>query len=1013
MKQATWHGDSFVRFVSETLPAVIGERLPLESYKATVKDGICRIKLVLGGEAGRGKLDMEVPAPKEDGFFEIDGKPYFCVPQASSEDLEQAEIRCVGEQLLEFIAPQIAEAPADLAWNDEVAASCLPLDKWVAEFLSGQADPSEGFCGVVRSYAPNFFAAYEETHRIITDSVRGEQEVVTRSQIGRVCPIMMPEGPNIGMIVHLARGAEIRDGRIVVTNDDPAMAFALTTSCIPLLQHDDVNRALMGANIMRQWRNPPTAEPALVQTGVEPDEPGVWCGRNLLTAFVSWGEDTYEDGIVVSESAAERLSYEAPLEPGDKLSNRHGTKGVVARILPDAAMPHLRDGTPVELVFGSAGLHTRMNFGQLKEAVLGRLAHIEGDPVVLPPLTGPTDEEIRTQLQAAGLPENGMEVLRKGADGEPLERPSTVGYVYWGLTWHVAREKLHSYPDYPGNKQGELEYYILRDLGAEASIHEVFNLRSENRAGVEALADAIAAGECPAGDAATPAWQKLQQHLLAAGIRAELDAGQVRFSVCEPEGDALELACPVPHPWLAGQTLNRVGRVERSSCWAPLEETNSRTERMLEGEVPESLADRMRTSLAVRLAAYLEDLVSPAVLRPGGRVAFSGRAVIAPGSGLGWDQVGLPDTMAWNLFGPLATRELGDAKAVQERTHAAAEALDRVMERAWVIAWRAPAVRPVSMLAFRPVRVPERVIRLPLPVNALLNADFDGDQLAVSLPITEAGQTEAAEKFSVAAHLARDPALLRLLVPRQDALWGLAELSRSEEGAQQIAGIAGADARGELGFVTAASLGSVLAPVLAAEAPEKVLRICRELFQLGIRVATNSGASFCPLAGKTAEPASAPDLHDTEAYLAWADDVRDSILARTDYDAIDLGPQLLYVKSGARGNVVQLQNATTGTVIADMDRRLYFVKNGYIRGHSPEEIFMWRIGALRGLGEVAFRFYSIEQDLRKERQTRGFNVLSRAMRSRCPGRVFARAAAAGEVDELRDIDARLFVGLQA
>ena len=140
---------------------------------------------------------------------------------------------------------------------------------------------------------------------------------------------------------------------------------------IPLLEHDDPNRILMGANMMGQWIIPPDPEPALVQTGFEPDAPNFWCGRNLLTAFISWGGDTIEDGIVISESCAHRLGYPQPAEPGDKISNRHGSKGVISRIMPDNLMPHLPDGTPVELIYSFMGVPGRLNFRPDSRSIVG------------------------------------------------------------------------------------------------------------------------------------------------------------------------------------------------------------------------------------------------------------------------------------------------------------------------------------------------------------------------------------------------------------------------------------------------------------------------------------------------------------------------------------------------------------------------------------------------------------------------------------------------------------------
>ena len=90
------------------------------------------------------------------------------------------------------------------------------------------------------------------------------------------------------------------------------------------------------------------------------------------------------------------------IEPGDKLSNRFGMKGVVSKILPDELMPKMSDGTPVELLFSSVGIHSRLAIGQLREAVLGRLAHAEGEPIIAPPFHGPSESEIRQRLAAAG-----------------------------------------------------------------------------------------------------------------------------------------------------------------------------------------------------------------------------------------------------------------------------------------------------------------------------------------------------------------------------------------------------------------------------------------------------------------------------------------------------------------------------------------------------------------------------------------------------------------------------------
>ena len=233
----------------------------------------------------------------------------------------------------------------------------------------------------------------------------------------------------------------------------------MSSACIPFLEHDDGNRVLMGANMMRQWLPPAEREPAFVRTGLEPRAPDFWCGRNLLTALVSWDGDAFEDAVLLSRSGARKLGCPEPLEAGDKLSNRHGIKGVVSRVAPDEEMPRLPDGTPVELVFSFSGIPSRWVMGLVREAALGHAARLRGEPAVVPPFEAPSDERLRDLLRGSGLRADGMTTLT--LDGDPLRRPSTAGWVYWGCTLHRARPKVMAavHPDDRGQGQrlGEME----------------------------------------------------------------------------------------------------------------------------------------------------------------------------------------------------------------------------------------------------------------------------------------------------------------------------------------------------------------------------------------------------------------------------------------------------------------------------------------------------------------------------------------------------------------------------
>ncbi|MBT3396565.1 MAG: hypothetical protein HN423_05235, partial [Alphaproteobacteria bacterium] len=645
---------------------------------------------------------------------------------------------------------------------------------WVQEFFAERGQVLDTL---------NWLAEQRHLRAIVIPDAKN---LITPGHFGRVCPFETPEGPNIGKVLRISVGAEIRDRQLVVVDDAPAAGLGVNASMIPLLEHDDPNRLLMGANMLGQWLVPPDPEPALVQTGREPNAPNFWCGRNLLTAFISWGSDTYADGLVLSESAARRLAYPHELEVGDKFSNRHGTKGCVTRILPDAEMPHLPDGTPVELLYSFSGVPLRMSFGQIREALLGRIAQRTGEPALCPAYEGPAVETIKAQLTAVGLSADGMETLTIGADGPSLERAATVGYVYWGKTVHLSRFKLMAdqnvaEPNGRGQglqRQAELEYQALRGAGAFNVAGQVFNRQTAGR---------------PPDLATTLRFAALQDRLGAGGIQVEIEVGSLQFKFASPVDAALTLTQPVPHPWLGDRELTTVGMRPGLSEYAPLAEANARLARLLESQAPQSLTVNAIAQLETAVHAYVSALVTPADLRFDSRVAYSGRAVIVPGGELQLNQVGLPDEMAWTFFGPQVAEKLDDTAAVTDRTPTAITALDEIMAESWVVINRAPSTSPTAILACHPVRYEEPTIRIHPLITRWLEADFDGDQVAVYLPLGAEAQQEAAEKLSVVGHLRRDPSLIASISLEKDFIWGLGALALAAEGRTQIQTETGVD----------------------------------------------------------------------------------------------------------------------------------------------------------------------------------------------------------------------------
>src|SRR4029077_6312207 len=129
---------------------------------------------------------------------------------------------------------------------------------------------------------------------------------------------------------------------------------------------------------------------------------------------------------------------------GDKMAGRHGNKGVISKILPEEDMPHLADGSPVDILLNPLGGPSRMNVGQILETHLGYAAARLGFKAITPVFDGATEEEIRDALKEAGVPESGKLRLFDGRTGERFEQPVTVGYIYMLKLHHLVDDKVHA-----------------------------------------------------------------------------------------------------------------------------------------------------------------------------------------------------------------------------------------------------------------------------------------------------------------------------------------------------------------------------------------------------------------------------------------------------------------------------------------------------------------------------------------------------------------------------------------
>jgi DNA-directed RNA polymerase subunit beta len=205
------------------------------------------------------------------------------------------------------------------------------------------------------------------------------------------------------------------------------------------------------------------------------------------------------------------VAMKRKLSVGDKMAGRHGNKGVIARILPEEDMPHLPDGTPVEIVLNPLGVPSRMNVGQILETHLGWAAHALGLYFATPVFDGATEMEIKNWLDRAGLPKGGKTKLFDGMIGDPFEQDVTVGYIYMLKLSHLVDDKIHARSIGPyslitqqplggkaqfgGQRFGEMEVWALEAYGSAHILQELLTAKSDDVTGRAKIYEAIVKGD--------------------------------------------------------------------------------------------------------------------------------------------------------------------------------------------------------------------------------------------------------------------------------------------------------------------------------------------------------------------------------------------------------------------------------------------------------------------------------------------------------------------------------------
>ena len=196
---------------------------------------------------------------------------------------------------------------------------------------------------------------------------------------------------------------------------------------------------------------------------------------------------------------------------GDKMAGRHGNKGIVSRVVRQEDMPFLADGTPVDIVLNPLGVPSRMNIGQIFEAVLGRAGKTLGVKFATPIFDGATMEDLDQWTDKAGLPRYCKTYLCDGGTGEQFDQAATVGVTYMLKLGHMVEDKMHARSIGPyslitqqplggkaqfgGQRFGEMEVWALEGFGAAHILQEILTIKSDDVVGRSKAYEAIVKGE--------------------------------------------------------------------------------------------------------------------------------------------------------------------------------------------------------------------------------------------------------------------------------------------------------------------------------------------------------------------------------------------------------------------------------------------------------------------------------------------------------------------------------------
>lgn len=225
--------------------------------------------------------------------------------------------------------------------------------------------------------------------------------------------------------------------------------------------------------------------------------------------YMRKGDTDLDTGVI--RQVKVYVASKRKLQVGDKMAGRHGNKGVVSKIVPEADMPYLNTGQPIEIILNPLGVPSRMNMGQLFETHLGIAAKHAGISVKSPVFEGFPEDKIWDMMKKQGFPEDGKFYLYDGCTGERFDNSVVVGYIYMLKLSHLVADKIHARAVGPyslvtqqplggkaqmgGQRFGEMEVWAAEAYGAAHLLQELLTVKSDDVAGRTRIYESIVKGE--------------------------------------------------------------------------------------------------------------------------------------------------------------------------------------------------------------------------------------------------------------------------------------------------------------------------------------------------------------------------------------------------------------------------------------------------------------------------------------------------------------------------------------